>query len=97
VPALEELLKFKKSRLMVVKAFETMDELLYQVQTNNTREFCFGLVMTDIAPNIDEVNITMMFPMDAAQNTYDPIYDQTTGSPNFWNWNTTFLYGTPQF
>ena len=56
---------------------------------------CFGLEITDITPDVDEVNITMMFPIDVAQNTFDPIYDPTTSSPDIWNWNTTFFYGIP--
>ena len=47
-----------------------------------------------------DINITYMFPRDTsidASNTYQPLYDLTASIPNWRAWNTTFLYGTPQF
>ena len=38
-----------------------------------------------------------MLPRDAASNTYEPMYDLTTGMTNMFSWNSTFTYGTPQF
>jgi hypothetical protein len=74
-----------------------MEEMLYQVETNNTHELCFGLEITDIYPEIDEVNITMMFPIDVSHNTFNPLVDTTTSAPNHFAWNATFVYGIPQF
>jgi hypothetical protein len=89
--------EFNERDIMILNPFETVEEMLYQVTTNDTREYCFGLEITDISPYIDEINITMMFPMDVAHNTYEPIYDPTTSAPNFFGWNNTFMYGIPQF
>lgn len=54
--------------------------------------------MTDIRPNIDEVNITIYFPRDDLTgliNTYTPLYDLTLKNPDWLTYNKTFLYGTP--
>ena len=51
-------------------------------------------------PGVKEINITYMFPRDNSidsSNTYEPLYDLTASIPNWRAWNTTFLYGTPQF
>lgn len=37
-----------------------------------------------------------MFPQDASQNTFEPLYELTNSIPNWSAWNATFLYGTPQ-
>jgi hypothetical protein len=59
--------------------------------------FCFGFEVSNIYPGVEEINITYMLPRDAASNTYEPLYDMTTGMYNTFYWNTTFTYGTPQF
>jgi hypothetical protein len=59
--------------------------------------FCFGFEVTNVYPGVEEINITYMLPRDAASNTYEPLYDLTTGMYNSFYWNTTFTYGTPQF
>lgn len=37
-----------------------------------------------------------MFPYDASLNTYEPLYEFSTGIPDWRAWNNTFIYGTTQ-
>jgi len=56
--------------------------------------------MTDVKPNIEEVNITIFFPRDDLSgliNTYTPLYDLTLRNPDWLSYNKTFLHGTPHF
>jgi hypothetical protein len=46
-------------------------------------------------PGVEEVNVTIMYPLDVASNTFEPLFDETTSVPNMRSWNMTFLYGTP--
>ena len=46
-----------------------------ELRNNYHTDFCFGLELTDVRPGIKEVNVTMMFPRELAQNTYRPVYD----------------------
>ena len=48
-----------------------------------SNEFCFGFELSDVTPNVDEINITYMFPRDASLDTHQPLYDLTTSSPNW--------------
>ena len=72
-----------------------MEEFYHEVRTNVTNEYCFGFEVSDVKPGIAEINITYMFPRDAALDTHKPLYDLTSSNPNWRAWNNTFWYGTP--
>ena len=70
------------------------------MRTNVSQEYCFGFELSDVFPGVKEINITYMFPQDTTLytgSTYEPVYDPTAGIPNWAAWNSTFMYGTPQF
>lgn len=70
-------------------AFETQEDLFYNVRTNMSREYCFGLEISDIRPGVKEANITMLIPRELAQDTYKPLVDWLQFTPDWYNWNFT--------
>lgn len=85
---------------MNLQYFETVDDLFFDITHNKTHNYCFAFEMSPISPTVQEVNVTIFFPRDDITgliNTYTPLYDLTQARPDWLNYNTTFLYGTPHF
>jgi hypothetical protein len=47
-------------------AFDSQEALFENVRTNMSREYCFGLEISDIRPGVKEANITMLIPRELA-------------------------------
>lgn len=50
------------------------------IATDKKAKYCFAFEMTQVNPQVDEVNITLFFPRDDISgliNTYTPLYDLT--------------------
>lgn len=47
-------------------AFDNQEALFENVRTNMSREYCFGLEISDIRPGVKEANITMLIPRELA-------------------------------
>ena len=93
-PSIQTALRSKGLR---VEQYYSIEEFYHEVKTNVTHEYCFGFEISDVTPGGKEINITYMFPRDAALDTHQPLYDLTTSNPNWRAWNSTFWYGAPQF
>ena len=53
-----------------VHSYHSVDDFYHEVKTNVSHEYCFGFEISDVRPNIDEVNVTYMFPRDASLDTH---------------------------
>jgi len=60
-----------------------------------TYEPCFAVEFSDLTKDVNNVNITMMFPRDVVYDTYSPFYDDSIKSPNLKAWNVTMAAGVP--
>ena len=78
-------------------AYNSTELFFADLKNNISLAFCFGFEISNVYPGVPEINITYMMPRDTASNTFEPLFDVTTGMPNMFHWNNTFTYGTPQF
>ena len=63
-----------------VHFFDHVDRLFEDITTNNTRKYCFAFELSDVHPNVEEVNVTILFPRDdigGIINSEKPLYDLT--------------------
>jgi hypothetical protein len=62
-----------------IKGFTSREDFISDFTDNPKQDYCFGFEFSKIRPGVKEVNITYMFPYDASLNTYEPLYELSTG------------------
>lgn len=58
-----------------LRVFDSQEMFFDEVRSNYRADYCFGLELSDVRHDIEEVNITMLYPRDLAPNTFRPLYD----------------------
>ena len=75
-----------------IHIFDQIDDLMFDINSDNKRLYCFAFQLSDINPKVNEVNITIYFPRDnigGLINTYTPLYDLSLKNPDWLHYNNT--------